>query len=813
VLKPGSPRPCRRDLRSKRRSPARRPAWLAAAGVLAIGTAPAQEADERPTLGPAGVIEEVIVTARRREETLQTVPISLSALSGEALRLRQIQRTDQLSDLVPNLDFEAAAPAAGSSSAGQIFIRGIGQTDFTPVTDPGVALYLDGVYLARSPGNVLDLVDVERIEVLRGPQGTLFGRNAIGGAIKVHTRRPSTDGAGLSLEGRVGTDDLRGFTLKGNQPLGADWAGNAMAYRETQEGYVTRLADGVRTGDRDRWGVRAAVEGSLGERVSAFLVADFTRIDENGAPTVSGGVNDRQAFATFGNGLLPNCAAVVINPGFDGSPAGGPPSFPPPGIGAGGAPGCFGPTSMPGPYVSEGTYPVVSKLDSAGLALELDWTVSDALTLLSTTGVRTMDMFTSRDGDNTPANIFATRDDYAHDQLSQEFQLRFDGGGRLRGVLGLFGFEEDGFNLVDVTLPTGAIRSGGYYDNRSWAVFGHGSWDLDARFTLSLGLRYTEDRKGFTPDQFVQGDASQGGEPGFFAPTWPLLAGQYLGPTGPLPAGTRILDFEENRVDFDRTDVNLDLSWQVTEDLMAYVTYATGYKSGGFDQRFVGPTPDGAPSVYGPETVDSVEIGAKGAQLGGRLRWNLALFDADYDDLQIIVRESFNPLTVNAGSARIRGGELEGDWLLGQDWTLHLGVGWLDAGYEALSEAAQASGVRLDNALVNAPEWSVALGLAWARDLRSGATLTPRLDWSWNDTEYNDAINTPQIRQDPYHLVNLSLALDLPGGHWQVIAALRNALDETWLVTGNSAFDTAASYVEQVWSRPRQWEFTVRYTF
>ena len=153
--------------------------------------------DADPADASAQSIEEIVVTARRREENLQQVPISITAMSGAELEARQLYAMDQLGAVVPNLQFDKAAPSSGSSSVGQIFIRGIGQADYTPVTDPGVAMYVDGIYIGRSPGNVLDLVDIERVEVLRGPQGTLFGRNSIGGAIKVHSRLPGFTDASM----------------------------------------------------------------------------------------------------------------------------------------------------------------------------------------------------------------------------------------------------------------------------------------------------------------------------------------------------------------------------------------------------------------------------------------------------------------------------------------------------------------------------------------------------------------------------------------------------------------------------------------
>jgi iron complex outermembrane receptor protein len=724
-------------------------------------------------------VDDIVVTARRREESLQEVPISMTAMSGAQLEARQIYAMDQLGDVVPNLQFDKAAPSSGSSSVGQIFIRGIGQADYTPVTDPGVALYVDGIYIGRAPGNVLDLIDIDRVEVLRGPQGTLFGRNSIGGAIKVHSRLPSFTDTENRIELRLGSDALKSLTLRWNQPLADSLATSVAIGRLHRDGYVERPYDGITTGDRDRWFARGSVRWEPTDTIAASFVVDYANIDENGAPVVSGGVNDRQPFATFGNALLQSCDAVVINPNFDGSPLNGPPTFPPPGVPTGSAPGCYGEDSRPGPFTSEGTFPVTSELDSGGAALTVDWTVGSDWLLRSTTGFREMSMVSSRDGDNTPANIFATRDDYEHQQFSQEIQLQFDSDWRgLSALLGLFYYDESGFNLVDVTVPTGAIQSGGFYDNQSYAVFAHGTLGLTERLTLSAGARHTEDRKGYLPDQLSLGDASAGSAPGFFPPTWPAFEGFYLAPTGPMAAGERILDYRHSELSFDATDTSIDLKYGFSEDVLGYVTFATGYKSGGFDQRFVGPTPDRAPSSYRPESVESLEFGVKASILDGRLRVNIAVFDADYEDLQIIVRESFNPLTVNAGDARVRGGELELEWLASADWEVGFSVGHLDTKYLRLNQPAQDSGVRLDNKLSNSPSWSLAAGTAYHLALR-----------------------------------NASLAYAPAAGPWQLTVAMRNVLDETYLVTGNSAFDTAAAYVEQVYGRPREFLVSLSYGF
>ncbi|MEJ8566427.1 TonB-dependent receptor [Elongatibacter sediminis] len=755
-------------------------------------------------------LEEVIVTARKREENLQTTPVAVSAFTEKELEYRQIDSTDRLGDITPNLVFDSVSPSSGSSSAAQIFIRGIGQTDFTPVTDPGVGLYIDGIYMARSVGNVLDFLDIERVEILRGPQGTLFGRNTIGGAVVVHSRRPDADPT-ASIQVQVGDDSMLYLTGKANMPLSENVFTNVAVSSHDRDGYVTREFDGVDTGDEDSLAGRASLLWTPSDDVQLFVALDATRIRENGAPSVGAGVNDVGAFATFGNGLLESCQAVSINPDFG---VAGPPSFPPPGVGVNGAPGCFHPGSFAGPYTTQGTFPVKSDLDIWGVSAELVWDLNDWLTIKSITGYREMEMESSRDGDNTPANIFATEDFYDHQQISQE--LQFSGtllDDRMQWLLGLYYFQEDGFNHNPVYLPVGSILSGGLYDNDSQAFFFQSTYDITEQLALTFGIRYTEDTKRFTPDQISLGDSSASG---IFEPTWPNFAGFYLPSAGaPIPAGGRLATFDEFKETFDDTNIMLNLAYQWADELMTYVSYSEGFKSGGFDQRFTAFTPE--PSSYQPEYADTWEVGLKTDLLDNRIRLNLALFHTSYDDLQIIIRESFNPITFNGGKATIKGGELELTLVPTDRWYITAAVGYLDAGYDELDPSVTAEGnatpVAITNSLVNTPEWSTSLGAAYTFDLGNWGTLTPRLDWSFHDEQYNNAINTPQLFQDDYTLLNAAMTLRTNDGRWESTLAFRNITDEDYVITGNSAFATAASYVSQVYGRPSEWRLSVQYNF
>ncbi|WP_419938154.1 TonB-dependent receptor [Candidatus Palauibacter sp.] len=797
-----------------RRTRARTVATISLAAVMPA----AALAQEPPPPDPDSVrrLPEVVVTARNRGESVQDVPLAISAFSGRDLEVRQIRSTDELGAITPNLSFNSSGAFAGTKSAAQIFIRGVGQVDYLPVTDPGVAVYVDGVYMARSVGAVMDLLDVERVEVLRGPQGTLFGRNAVGGAVVLHSRRPGEQPR-RSFRAQFGSDRMTHATAVVSGPV-ADglFAGVTMAYRK-RDGYVTRVHDGLDLGDDDSQAARATLAWRPSETLQLFAAADYSRSRENGAPTVSGGINDRAAFGAFGNGLLPGCGAVAINPAY---PAGGPPTLPPPGASTGGAAGCYGPDSFAGEYVAEGTFPAFSELDAWGGSVELTWSPVGWATLRSLTGYRGFDMKASRDADNTPANILQTQEWLDHAQLSQELQVSgLAIGHRIHWQTGLYLFREHGYQRSAVIVPPGALRSGGDYDNRSVAGFAQVTGEITEALSLTLGGRYTRDRKGLTPDLYALGDASQG-TGSIFAPTWPGAAGIYLSPAGPMKPGDRMLPRRDFVADFGALTVTAKLGYQLSSGVAAYAGFSNGFKSGGFDIRYPAPpaghepnSPGAAPGTYEPETVSSYEVGLKSLLSGGRVRLNLALFRADYDDIQVLIRESFNPITFNGGAADISGAEVEAAWLPGAGWDIRAHLGAMRARYDSLSPSVlnNATPVLPGYKLAKTPSLSHGLMVGRAATLSGGTILTPRVQWTYTGAQHHDAINTPQIFQQGYHLLNASLALQTGDGRWELVSAARNLTNTRYLVTGNSAFDTAAAYVERVYGRPLEWSVTVGY--
>jgi len=252
--------------------------------------------------GPAG-ISDIVVTARRREESIQNVPISIAAFGGSALAERQIDSSDKLTQLAPNVQFSAVAPASGNSSSSAIFIRGVGQTDFLASTDPGVGFYVDGVYFARASGTAISLLDVDRVEVLRGPQGTLFGRNTVGGAIQVFSARPKFDkiagNIGVTL-GDYNRRDVRGVL---NLPVSNTLALRFAATKRVRDGYVTNILSGRDLGDVDTFAGRASLLWKPTDKLEVTLIGDYTKDDVHGSPTVFGGINTSAAFVRFASAI------------------------------------------------------------------------------------------------------------------------------------------------------------------------------------------------------------------------------------------------------------------------------------------------------------------------------------------------------------------------------------------------------------------------------------------------------------------------------------------------------------------------------
>ncbi|QIB65082.1 TonB-dependent receptor [Kineobactrum salinum] len=720
---------------------------------------------------PGATLEEVVVTARRRAESLQSTPVSVTAFTANELAARQISNISQIAEATPNLVFDSSAPISGSKSAASIFIRGIGQTDFALVTDPGVGLYLDGVYIARSVGGVLELADVEQVEVLRGPQGTLFGKNTIGGAINVISRKPGAE-LGGSVELKLGTDQRRDFKASVDLPL-SDTLAVRLAYANlNQDGYVENLGGGPDLGDTDAQLGSLIVDFHPTENFSMIFAADATYRREQAMAQKILDFNPEAGAPTFApfNGVIapflgvqPYDARYLVGGKF---------------------------------ATSQGRNELArSDLDVYGVSLTLNYDF-EAFSLKSITAQRGFDSQFGRDSDNSPFVIVETFDDMEHDQFSQEFQ--FSGVAldeRLDWLLGAYYFQEDGDNLNLVRTAVLDIQSGGAIDSDSWALFAHSSYDLSDRLRLNVGARYTEETKRFTPDQQVL----------FNEFTQPLFGG------AGFTDGQRILPFQEYSQDFDDFSVTAGLDYHWTDRLMTYISYSEGFKSGGFNQRVFPPRE--VPGSFDPEQVQVYELGAKWSNSADTIRLESAIFYTDYDDIQVKIIDVVAPGTGNAAAGEVYGGELELGLLLTPALELQFGLGYLDTQYTDFdNDFDPAQGIDEGDSFVNSPEWSLSGSLAYTASVGDLGELTLRGDWSYRDKVYNDAANTEAIAQQALHLFNAGVTYTTAAETWQLALQVRNLSDRSYLITGNNEFN-GFGYVEGVYARPREWSLSVKRMF
>src|SRR5262245_22922761 len=355
----------RRSVFSQRRAPS---TWLTSLALCMTGASyHAAAADPEADAG----LQEVTVTARRRAERIDDVPISIAAVQGEQLANRHIDSTNDLMQVVPNLQFSPVAPSSGNSSSSAIFIRGVGQTDFIASTDPGVGFYVDGVYFARASGTAVSLLDVDHVEVLRGPQGTLFGRNTVGGAIQVISKKPELTKLTGRLNAAVGRFSRRDIDGALNVPLASTFAVRLAATRRDRDGYVTRISDGLDLGDVNTVAARLSALWQPSEAFDLLFAADYNRDDTHGSATVFGGIATTIPPASFVRLGAINAGCPGVTPTSTSIPQNTDPRCP------------NNQWLALGPDQTASTGPLRSTLEMYGSALTASWHPSEALTIRS----------------------------------------------------------------------------------------------------------------------------------------------------------------------------------------------------------------------------------------------------------------------------------------------------------------------------------------------------------------------------------------------------------------------------------------------
>jgi len=698
--------------------------------------------------GASEADDAIIVTARRREENLTDVPIAITALSGDQLAAAGAQDITAIAETVPNVTLE---PSRASNSTLTAFIRGVGQQDPVSGFEQGVGIYLDDVYLNRPQAAVLDIYDVQRIEVLRGPQGTLYGRNTVGGAIKYVTRRLD-DQFHLSARGTYGSYNQADGVLSMSTPLGSGVVrvGGAVA-RLTRDGFGTNLTTGLDNYDKNVWAARGTIEVHATD-FFARLSGDYTLDKSN----PRGGHRLITSLRT---------AAPVLSNVYD---------------------------------TRGGLNDPKQRVEAYGGSLFMEATPNDWLTFRSITSIRRDDSATPIDFDALPAADVDVPGFYFNRQLSQELQVLVNAG-PLQGLVGMYYLNASALTQFDVRLFTNAAGFPGLtaYTNAdigtdTIAAFADFTYDFTEQLSLSLGGRYTWDKR---TGYILRQNYLNGGSPVFGG------AGTAFGAPGTNFRGKET---------FKKFTPKATLSFKPSPDATLYASYSQGFKGGGFDPRGVG---NNAPDLnndgirsdaeiasflsFDPETVNSYEIGAKADLFDRRVYVAAAAFHMDYTDVQIPGSvacvssgvPTFCGVVSNAGKAKLQGFELETRAkLIDSDsgtLTFAGSLGYIDAQYKTY--ITNIAGVPTDVAafrkIQNTPAWSGSASLDYGMAIGEGR-LNITGGMSFKSQTYQFEIPIPQIDQPAYQLFDASIVYRAPDNRWSLGVYGKNLSNERIKTSG-----------------------------
>lgn len=692
----------------------------AAFGVMA-SAAQAQQAPNAEA--QVSSVDDIIVSARRRDEALKDVPVSVSAMSAERLEQTGASDITALQQQTPNATVQVAR---GSNSTLISFIRGIGQQDPLWGFEPGVGLYVDDVYVARPQGAVLDIFDIERIEVLRGPQGSLYGRNTVGGAIKYVTSRLDPDAPELTLRGAYGSYNQIDLLAQGSMPVTDKLRIGGAVASYNRDGYGENLNTGAEHYDKDVLAGRVSVEFQPTD--STFFRLAYDRVEDRSNPRHG---HREQA-----------------------------------GVG----PGAGVPGSVYDTYAGLGDR---NKVTTEGVSLTAQVDLNDVWTIKSITAYRSGDTDTLIDFDNTPAPTLDVPAIYGDHQFTQEFQALFSTD-RIQGVAGIFYLDGTASGAFDTIAQNFGIVIGtaGYVKTTSIALFTDINLNLTERLHLGLGARYTVDDK--------TGHVFRANYLG--ATRSPLLGGAARAPI--------LLRTDYTRSNsFDQFTPKASLSYDFSDRITGYASYSKGYKSGGFDMRGDAILTPNTVNGYQPETVDSYEIGLKGSAFDRRLSFASAIFYNEYQDQQVTTQVpavgGIASFVDNVGSSKFYGAEVEGSLILTDSLTANFAVGYLDSKFEQFLRYNLTTQKYEDISdlvvLQNAPKWTGYFGLTWLGEVAGGSlAVTPSV--SYRDDYSQFEFPNPVLDQDAFALVDLSVVWTDPSNKWTVGLYGKNLTDEEYRV-------------------------------
>ena len=702
--------------------------------VLASQSIMAAETDEQIKNDPT--LERIEVTARKSLESLQEVPVTMTSLSADELAERGIEVITEIQQFSPNTTLQRSR---GTNSTITAFIRGVGQQDPLWGYEAGVGIYIDDVYIARPQGAVLDLLDVERVEVLRGPQGTLYGKNTIGGAIKYVTKQMSGDGE-LKIQGTLGQYNQKDIKITGQYPLIEDklFIGFGLANMQ-RDGYGEFLTSDLPSQDKENYNKdvmasRITLEYHATDDLLFSFNWDKTQDDSN---------------SKGGYRLLPSVLTDAPVPDST--------------------------------YDSYTSLPTWNEVELEGISFTANWHVSDTTSLKYVFSSRDSYSPTNIDFDNTSLRIFDVPAIYDDKQKTHEIQLN-NLGDNYKLVSGLYYYDGESCGQFEailevfgqsLNLPGLTREVSGCSNSKSTAAYAQISYDLSEKWSVTAGARYTKDEK-----------ASKVRNGLIFDTVYPESGwiDGYVRPDGDLVPV--VLD---DKKDWSKFTPRIGAEYQANRDLMFFTSFSQGFKSGTFNPRASASEP-----AANPEDVDSFEIGMKSEWLENRLRANITLFSLDHKDRQYISVLPSEDVTVlnqrlgNIGQSDATGIEAEFTYLATQDLMLSASFGFIDSEFKEVIDTDPDTGLEFDKsatfAISNTPDYTFNLGANYTIESSVG-------DFIFNASYYyrDDYVlfeENSLLTQEGYGITNVSVVWYSDDGNWNAGLHVKNLTDEEYMIGG-----------------------------
>ncbi|WP_411360225.1 TonB-dependent receptor [Pseudidiomarina salilacus] len=715
-------------------------------------------------------LERIEVTARRKTESLQEVPVSVSSFGAGDLDTIGAEDITELQQRIPNATIQVSR---GTNSTLTAYIRGVGQQDPLWGFEPGVGVYIDDVYVARPQGAVLEVFDIERIEVLRGPQGTLYGKNTIGGALKYVTKE-LTGYDELAIQGTVGSFNQRDLKISGQTALSDNFFVGAAVATLQRDGFGEYRNTGEENYNKDLMTYRLSAKWLINDDMDLKFSYDNTEDESN---------------SKGGHRLL--ASAVTGQEPYDNV------------------------------YDSNTAMPVANIVETEGMSLTFNWDIDANWGFKSITAQREGYTDTNIDFNSTGEPIFMVPAIYEDEQFTQEFQLSYTNNNDFDFVGGVYYYDGEACGVFGTVLPLYlaalggvTVDNGGCVKTDSFAVYGQGNYDLNDDWTLTLGGRYTNDEKEADVFRYTYLGVHYINDAGLATPYDPAQVRAAFG--DPFAVNSEFT----SGGDWSRFSPHVALNYQVNNDLMFYGSYSNGFKSGGVDMRAdksLNPTID---EPYDPEVVDTFEFGMKSELLDGRMRLNSAVFFSDYTDMQVtvqrVVEAGISSQVLNAGESTVKGFEVETVFAATDSLNFTAMLGYIDAEFDAVVYTEPATGETTDVtdawSFQNTPELTYNIGFNQTFDLANG-----QLVWSGNyafrdDTQMFEAPSP--LDQDSYGLLNTSLMWYSNSGQWSVGLHGKNLTDEEYRVGGYNFGPTFGDdAVVAYYGDPRTVSLTVGYKF